>query len=55
MDVILALVPPAIDAARVVAQEGTTISITDTGMKYLEHHAATSPGSSSWGSPLATA
>jgi len=35
MDVILALVPPAIDAARVVAQEGTTISITDSGMKYL--------------------
>ena len=35
MDVILALVPPAIDAARVVAQESTTISITDSGMKYL--------------------
>jgi F-type H+-transporting ATPase subunit c len=35
MDVILALVPPAIDAARVVAQEGTTISITDDGMKFL--------------------
>jgi F-type H+-transporting ATPase subunit c len=35
MDVILALVPPAIDAARVAAQEGTTISITDSGMKYL--------------------
>jgi F-type H+-transporting ATPase subunit c len=35
MDVILALVPPAIDAARVLAQEGTTISITDSGMKYL--------------------
>jgi len=35
MDVILALVPPAIEAARVVAQEGTTISITDSGMKYL--------------------
>ncbi len=36
MDVLLALVPPAVDAMRVAAQDsGTTISITDDGMKFL--------------------
>jgi F-type H+-transporting ATPase subunit c len=35
MDVLLALVPPAIEAARVVSQESTTISISDDGMKFL--------------------
>jgi F-type H+-transporting ATPase subunit c len=35
MDVLLALVPPAVDAARFAAQEQTTFSISDAGMKYL--------------------
>jgi F-type H+-transporting ATPase subunit c len=35
MDVLLALVPPAVDTARVVAQESTTISISDDGMKFI--------------------
>jgi len=35
MDVLLALVPPAVDAARVVAQESTTFTISDDGMKFL--------------------
>jgi len=36
MDVLLALVPPAVDAARVIAQDtSTTISISDDGMKFL--------------------
>lgn len=36
MDVLIALVPPAVDAARVAAQEGqTTFVITDDGMKFL--------------------
>ena len=35
MDVLLALVPPAVDAARVVAQESTTNSISDDGMKFI--------------------
>jgi F-type H+-transporting ATPase subunit c len=36
MDVLLALVPPTIDAMRTVAQEGqTTFAISDNGMKYI--------------------
>ena len=35
MDVLLALVPPATDAARFAAQESTTFSISDAGMKFL--------------------
>jgi F-type H+-transporting ATPase subunit c len=36
MEVLLALIPPAVDAARVAAQEGqTTFAITDDGMKYI--------------------
>lgn len=38
MDVLLALVPPAVDAARTVLQEGeasTGGDITDTGMLYM--------------------
>jgi F-type H+-transporting ATPase subunit c len=35
MDVLLAVVPPAVEAARVVAQEQTTFSISDDGMKFL--------------------
>jgi len=35
MDLLLALVPPVVDAARAAAQEGTTISITDSGMKFI--------------------
>ena len=36
MDVILALVPPAVEALRQVSQEGSTsIAITDDGIKFL--------------------
>ncbi len=38
MDLLLAIVPPAIEALRTVAQEGgggTQIAITDSGIKYL--------------------
>ena len=36
MDVLLALIPPAIDAMRSVAQEGeTAITISDNGLKYI--------------------
>jgi F-type H+-transporting ATPase subunit c len=39
MDVLLAIVPPAIDAMRMIAQEGeggqTTFAITDDGMKFI--------------------
>jgi F-type H+-transporting ATPase subunit c len=36
MDVLLAMVPPAVEALGSVAQEeGTTVAITDTAMKYL--------------------
>jgi F-type H+-transporting ATPase subunit c len=35
MDVLLAAVPPAVDAVRFVAQEQTTFSISDDGMKFL--------------------
>ena len=35
MEVLLAAIPPVIDAARHVAQEGTTIAITDKGMKFI--------------------
>ena len=35
MEVLLAAIPPVIDAARHVAQEGTTIAITDKGIKFI--------------------
>jgi F-type H+-transporting ATPase subunit c len=35
MDVLLALVPPTVDAARFAAQESTTFTISDDGMKFL--------------------
>ena len=35
MDLLLALIPPSVEAVRHVAQEGTTISITDSGIKFL--------------------
>ena len=35
MEMFLALVPPAVDGLRVAAQEGTTIAITDDGIKFL--------------------
>jgi len=35
MDLLLALIPPAIEAARQVTQEGTTIAITDDGIKFI--------------------
>jgi F-type H+-transporting ATPase subunit c len=36
MDVLLALVPPAVDAARFAAQDtSTSFTITDDGMKFL--------------------
>jgi|SRR3989337_2655669 F-type H+-transporting ATPase subunit c len=35
MEILLAAIPPAIDAARYVAQEGTTIAITDKGIKFI--------------------
>lgn len=36
MDVLLALVPPTIEAVRTVTQEGqTTFAISDDGMKYI--------------------
>jgi F-type H+-transporting ATPase subunit c len=36
MEILLALVPPAVEAARVAAQEGqTTFAITDDGMKFI--------------------
>jgi len=35
MDLLLALVPPVVDAVRTAAQEGTTIAITDDGIKFL--------------------
>ena len=35
MELFLALVPPAVDGLRVAAQEGTTIAITDDGIKFL--------------------
>jgi F-type H+-transporting ATPase subunit c len=37
MDLLLALIPPIVEGARVVAQEGTTtkIAISDDGIKFL--------------------
>ncbi len=35
MDLLLAAIPGALDAARHVAQDGTTISITDKGVKFI--------------------
>ena len=35
MDLLLALVPPVVEAVRTAAQEGTTIAITDDGIKFL--------------------
>ncbi len=36
MDVLLAMIPPAVDAMRAVAQEGkTTIVISDDGLKFI--------------------
>ncbi len=37
MDVLLAVIPPAVEALRAVAQEGTTtkIAITDDGIKFI--------------------
>ena len=36
MDVLLALIPPVIEGARMVAQEGTTkFAISDNGIKFL--------------------
>src|SRR3972149_11689816 len=35
MDLLLVLIPPAVEAVRHVAQEGTTIAITDSGIKFL--------------------
>jgi F-type H+-transporting ATPase subunit c len=36
MDVLLAIVPPAVEVLRTTAQEGqTTFSISDSGMKFL--------------------
>ena len=35
MDILLAVVPPAVDAVRTVAQDGTTIAITDKAMKSI--------------------
>src|SRR3990172_4399695 len=35
MEILLAAIPPAIDAVRYVAQEGTTIAITDKGIKFI--------------------
>jgi len=46
----------ALRVAERLGRGATIVTVLcDTGMKYLEHHAATSPESSSWDSPLPTA
>ena len=35
MELLLAIIPPIVETARHVAQEGTTVAVTDAGLKFI--------------------
>ena len=35
MELLLAIIPPVVEAVRHVAQEGTTVAVTDAGIKFI--------------------